>query len=83
VTCRSLPPACALSPSPPLAPLLSPQSRLTTLMQQCDDLSYTQQLQRQEFESDRMRAQDRASQVPPPLPPSLLLTPLSFSCRRS
>jgi hypothetical protein len=32
-------------------------------MQQCDDLSYTQQLQRQEFETDRMRAQDRATQV--------------------
>jgi hypothetical protein len=31
-------------------------------MQQCDDLSYTQQLQRQEYESDRMRAQDRATQ---------------------
>jgi hypothetical protein len=31
-------------------------------MQQCDDLSYTQQLQRQEYETDRMRAQDRATQ---------------------
>eukprot|EP00602_Paraphysomonas_sp_CaronLab_P000755 CAMPEP_0185027374 /NCGR_PEP_ID=MMETSP1103-20130426/12346_1 /TAXON_ID=36769 /ORGANISM="Paraphysomonas bandaiensis, Strain Caron Lab Isolate" /LENGTH=1041 /DNA_ID=CAMNT_0027561333 /DNA_START=105 /DNA_END=3227 /DNA_ORIENTATION=+ len=38
------------------------QSRLTSLMQQCDDLSYTQQLQRQEYEADRMRAQDRMSQ---------------------
>lgn len=33
-------------------------------MQQCDDLSYTQQLQRQDYEAERMRAQDRASQVP-------------------
>lgn len=32
-------------------------------MQQCDDLSYTQQLQRQDYETERMRAQDRASQV--------------------
>eukprot|EP00661_Eupelagonemidae_sp_cell13_P001702 gene1702-2174_t len=39
------------------------QSRLTSLMQQCDDLSYTQQLQRQEFEVDSMRNQDRDSQV--------------------
>ena len=39
------------------------QSRLTSLMQQCDDLSYTQQLQRQEFEVECMREQDRENQV--------------------
>ena len=39
------------------------QSRLTSMMQQCDDLSYTQQLQRQEHEVDALRDQDRNSQV--------------------
>ena len=32
-------------------------------MQQCDDLSYTQQLQRQDFEAEKMRSQDRENQV--------------------
>lgn len=38
------------------------QSRLTSLTQQCDDLSYTQQLQRQEYEVEQMRDQDRENQ---------------------
>lgn len=32
-------------------------------MQQCDDLSYTQQLQRQDYEAEKMRSQDRVNQV--------------------
>ena len=42
---------------------LCAQSRLTSLMQQCDDLSYTQQLQRQEYEAMLISSQDRLSQV--------------------
>lgn len=32
-------------------------------MQQCDDLSYTQQLQRQDYEAMLISSQDRLSQV--------------------
>jgi len=39
------------------------QSRLSTLQQNCDDLIFTQQLQRQEFESEVEQAVLRASQV--------------------